>query len=105
MVKNSHWFVTGKRGNVEINNSPQAGIEPGASRFKIQQRYPSSAVLVVVPINPNHYRLKSYTIIHSLEGVLDSVVGPQLVKNSHWIKSYTIIHSPEGVLDSAVGPR
>ena len=25
--------VTGKRGNVEINNSPQAGIEPGASRF------------------------------------------------------------------------
>ena len=23
-----------KRGNVEINNSPQAGIEPGASRFK-----------------------------------------------------------------------
>ena len=23
--------VTGKRGNVEINNSPQAGIEPGAS--------------------------------------------------------------------------
>ena len=28
--------VTGKRGNVEINNSPQAGIEPGASRSKIQ---------------------------------------------------------------------
>ena len=28
--------VTGKRGNVEINNSPQAGIEPEASRFKIQ---------------------------------------------------------------------
>ena len=28
--------VMGKRGNVEINNSPQAGIEPGASRFKIQ---------------------------------------------------------------------
>ena len=25
--------VTGKRGNVEINNSPQAGIEPGASRL------------------------------------------------------------------------
>ena len=29
-------YVTGKRGNVEINNSPQAGIEPGASRFNIQ---------------------------------------------------------------------
>ena len=29
-------FVTGKRGNVEIINSSQAGIEPGASRFKIQ---------------------------------------------------------------------
>ena len=28
--------VTGKRGNVDINNSPQAGIELGASRFKIQ---------------------------------------------------------------------
>ena len=28
--------VTGKRGNVEINNSPQVGIEPGASIFKIQ---------------------------------------------------------------------
>ena len=28
--------VTGKRGNVEINNSVQAGIELGASRFKIQ---------------------------------------------------------------------
>ena len=27
--------VTEKRGNVEINKSPQAGIEPGASRFKI----------------------------------------------------------------------
>ena len=26
----------GKRGNVDINNSPQAGIEPGASIFKIQ---------------------------------------------------------------------
>ena len=39
--KTSNWFdtgkttvyatVTGKRGNVEIINSPQAGIEPGAS--------------------------------------------------------------------------
>ena len=29
-------LVTGKRGNVEINNSTQAGIEPGASRSKIQ---------------------------------------------------------------------
>ena len=29
-------IVTRKRGNVEKNNSPQAGIEPGASRFKIQ---------------------------------------------------------------------
>ena len=29
--------VTGKRGQVEINNSPQAGIEPGAYRFKIQK--------------------------------------------------------------------
>ena len=29
-------IVTGKRGNVEMNNSPQAGIEPGASRFKIK---------------------------------------------------------------------
>ena len=28
--------VMGKRGNVEINNSPQVGIEQGASRFKIQ---------------------------------------------------------------------
>ena len=28
--------VTGKRGNVELNNSHRAGIEPGASRFKIQ---------------------------------------------------------------------
>ena len=28
--------VMEKRGTVEINNSPQAGIEPGASRFKIQ---------------------------------------------------------------------
>ena len=27
--------VTGKRGNVEINDSSQAGIEVGASRFKI----------------------------------------------------------------------
>ena len=26
----------GKREIVEINNSPQAGIEPGASRFKNQ---------------------------------------------------------------------
>ena len=32
----SFTYVTGKRGNVEINNSPQAGIEPGTSRFKIQ---------------------------------------------------------------------
>ena len=28
--------VTGKRGNVEITHSPQAGIETGASRSKIQ---------------------------------------------------------------------
>ena len=53
--------VTGKRGNVEINNSPQVGIEQGASRFKIQhstnelKRYPTSAVLVVVLMNPKHY--------------------------------------------------
>ena len=35
-MKHIHVYVTGKRGNVEINNSPQARIELGASRFKIQ---------------------------------------------------------------------
>ena len=29
-------MVKGKRGNVEINNSSQARIEPGACRFNIQ---------------------------------------------------------------------
>ena len=51
----------GKRGNVEINNSPQAGIEPGPLDLKSStlpnelKRYPTSAVLVVVLVNPNHY--------------------------------------------------
>ena len=35
-IENRYASVTGKTGNVEINNSPQAGIEPGASRCKIQ---------------------------------------------------------------------
>ena len=34
-TENRYASVTGKTGNVEINNSPQARIEPGASRFKI----------------------------------------------------------------------
>ena len=54
--------VTGKRGNVEINNSPRVGIEPGgpidlkSSTLRNElQRYPTSTVLVVVLVNPNHY--------------------------------------------------
>ena len=52
----------GKRGNVEINNSPQAGIEPGPLDLKSStlpnelKRYPTSTVLVVVLVNPNHYK-------------------------------------------------
>ena len=53
--------VTGKRGNVEINNSSQARIDPGpldlifSSLSNELKRYPTSPVLVVVLINPNHY--------------------------------------------------
>ena len=53
-----------KGGNVEINNSPKVGIEPGPLDLKSStlpnelQRYHYSAVLVVVLINPNHYKLK-----------------------------------------------
>ena len=33
IITDSDMYIMGKRGNVEINNSPKAGIEPGASRF------------------------------------------------------------------------
>ena len=48
----------GKRGNVEISNSPQVGFEQGPVDLKFStlqnelKRYPSSSALVVVLVNP-----------------------------------------------------
>ena len=57
--------VKGKRGNVEINNSPKRELNRGPLDLKSStlpnelKRYPSSAVLVVhvVLVNPNHYNI------------------------------------------------
>ena len=52
--------ITGKRGNVQINNASQAGIEPLPNELK---RYPTSAVLVVVLVSPNHYNSNTKNLI------------------------------------------
>ena len=37
LEKKCYASEVGKRGNGEINNSPQAGIEPGVSRLLVQR--------------------------------------------------------------------
>ena len=54
-------IVTGKRGNVDVNNSPQRELNRRPLDLKSStlpndlKGYPTSTVLVVVLINPNHY--------------------------------------------------
>lgn len=48
LEKQCYASEVGKRGNGEINNSLQAGIEPGVSRFKIQHSWSSDLINVEI---------------------------------------------------------